>query len=72
MDIPDKQQLCLGFYRVKLDGRQITLPIRSSSLVMWRCAESVLNKAIELAPKDAYCSQPTEQGLRGGGSQEQE
>ena len=53
------------FYTVKLDGKSVTLPISGISLTLRMGVNRVLDKALEIASRDAHCSLPVNQEAHG-------
>ncbi|MFC2018627.1 hypothetical protein ACFLU4_01550 [Chloroflexota bacterium] len=51
------------FYDVELEGKRITLPISGLGLALQKSAFSVIDKALEIASRDACCSQQSIQKL---------
>jgi|WetSurMetagenome_2_1015567.scaffolds.fasta_scaffold980648_2 hypothetical protein len=58
------------FYKVELDGKKIDLPISGIGLTMMSNAIKIIDKALEIASKDACCSQQSEAEFPGRGSQD--
>ena len=52
------------FYETELDGKKIRLPISGIALALRISVNSVIDKALEIASRDACCSQQSERGLR--------
>jgi len=53
------------FYETELDGKRVTLPISGIGLALFKSANAVLDKALEIASRDACCSQQSNQELHG-------
>ena len=51
----------LYFYETDLEGKRIKLPISGIGLALRIGANRILDKALEIASKDAYCSQQSVQ-----------
>jgi len=52
------------FYETELEGKKIRLPISGIALSLRVSTNRIINEALEIASKDACCSQQPEKELR--------